>query len=251
MNSCLIIIANYCMKIFRDQKLQKPLVSFRLQASGGSRISRRGGVNLVGGRQLLRRSKRNDVEKKESGPLGGACAGHAPLDPLFVVNSQKQTNSLKFQVKRYNRSYCHFSRSRTQKCNTKCPLNISRLKSPPKYLFLCIHEFKRKQTQRWPLKESEATFEWYFAYCGIIAFEPKESSVEIRMVILVRDRYVTRLYYTLHNLYDTQFIVLQKEYFVQYKYLFLQVSRFVFLKGHQYGYRLYDEVHQCKFFGNF
>ena len=45
--------------------------------SGGSRISRRGGVDSRGGYilQILY------VETKESEPVGEVCAGHAPLDP--------------------------------------------------------------------------------------------------------------------------------------------------------------------------
>ena len=49
--------------------------------SGGSRISRRGGVDLVGGAVDSRGgyiSKILYVEMKESGPLGGTCIGHAP-----------------------------------------------------------------------------------------------------------------------------------------------------------------------------
>ena len=52
-----------------------------MKSSGGSRISRRGGVDLVGGGVHSRGgyvSKILYVKMKELGPLGGAHAGHAP-----------------------------------------------------------------------------------------------------------------------------------------------------------------------------
>ena len=53
----------------------------RIKVSGGSRISRRGGVDLVGGGVDSRGgyvSKILYVKMKELGPLGGARAGRAP-----------------------------------------------------------------------------------------------------------------------------------------------------------------------------
>ena len=55
--------------------------------SGGSRISHRGGVDLVGGgvdSQGGYVSKILYVKMKELGPLGGARAGRVPLDPPMV-----------------------------------------------------------------------------------------------------------------------------------------------------------------------
>ena len=57
-------------------------------ASGGSRISRRGGVDLVQGAVDPRGgyvSKILHVKTKESGPVGGARAGRAPLDPPMIA----------------------------------------------------------------------------------------------------------------------------------------------------------------------
>ena len=45
-----------------------------IQCSGGSRISRRGGVDLRRGHFSVKMY----VKMKELGPIGGACAGHAP-----------------------------------------------------------------------------------------------------------------------------------------------------------------------------
>ena len=59
-----------------------------IHVSGGSRISRRGGVDLIGGAVDPRGSyvlKILHVKMKESGPMGGACAGRAPLDPPMHV----------------------------------------------------------------------------------------------------------------------------------------------------------------------
>ena len=60
--------------------------------SGGSRISRRGGPRgLVGGAWTLEAVtflKILYVKTKESGPLGGACAGHASLDPPMLLKEQ-------------------------------------------------------------------------------------------------------------------------------------------------------------------
>ena len=55
-----------------------------IPSSGGSRISRRGGVDLVRGAVDPRGgyvSKILHVKMKESGPVGGGRAGRAPLDP--------------------------------------------------------------------------------------------------------------------------------------------------------------------------
>ena len=55
-----------------------------IQNSGGSRISHRGGVHPLGRGVDLRHghfSVKMYVKTKELGPIGGACAGHAPLDP--------------------------------------------------------------------------------------------------------------------------------------------------------------------------
>ena len=55
-----------------------------MYSSGGSRISRRGGLDLVGGAVDSRGGYVSQilyVKTKESGPLGGACAGRAPLNP--------------------------------------------------------------------------------------------------------------------------------------------------------------------------
>ena len=65
-------------------------------SSGGSRISRRGGVDLVEGAVDPRGSyvlKILHVKMKESGPVGGARAGRAPLDPpMGSVNQSPSTS---------------------------------------------------------------------------------------------------------------------------------------------------------------
>ena len=65
--------------------------------SGGSRISRRGGVDLVGGGVDSRGGyvlKILYVKTKELGPLGGARAGRAPLDPpMGMKGIAKSTNN--------------------------------------------------------------------------------------------------------------------------------------------------------------
>ena len=69
-------------------------------SSGGSRISRREGVDLVGGGVDSRGgylSKILYVETKESGLLEGACAGHAPsrsANALLVVSNLVLMGSL-------------------------------------------------------------------------------------------------------------------------------------------------------------
>ena len=60
-----------------------------ISCSGGSRISRRGGVDLIGGAMDPQGgyvSKILHVKMKESGPVGGARAGRAPLDPPMSCN---------------------------------------------------------------------------------------------------------------------------------------------------------------------
>ena len=55
--------------------------------SGGSRISHGGGMDLVGGGVDSQGGyvlKILYVKMKELGPLGGACAGRAPLDPPML-----------------------------------------------------------------------------------------------------------------------------------------------------------------------
>ena len=60
--------------------------------SGGSRVSRRGGVDLRGGYV----TKILYVKTKESGPVGGgACAGHAPLNPPMALISINITYTIK------------------------------------------------------------------------------------------------------------------------------------------------------------
>ena len=61
---------------------------YKCKVSGGSRISRRGGVDLVRGAVDPRGgyvSKILYVKTKESGPVGGARARRAPLDPPMKV----------------------------------------------------------------------------------------------------------------------------------------------------------------------
>ena len=66
--------------------------------SDGSRISRRGGVDLVGGGVDSRGgyvSKILYVKTKELGPLGGVCAGRAPLDlPMSMKGSHPFSDQL-------------------------------------------------------------------------------------------------------------------------------------------------------------
>ena len=85
----------------------------KIGISGGSRISRRGCVNLVGGRRGLPKiSKILYVKMKESGPLG-ACVGHAPsrsvngngilnsllpVTRLFVMQSVMPDHQLRFCI---------------------------------------------------------------------------------------------------------------------------------------------------------
>ena len=60
--------------------------------SGRSRISRRGGVDLLGGGVDSRGgyvSKIFYVKTKELGPLGGARARHAPLDPPMLLHDDQ------------------------------------------------------------------------------------------------------------------------------------------------------------------
>ena len=66
---------------------QSPFISMGV-TSGGSRISHRGGRGPVRGGVDLR--SRHFLAKmyakmKELGPVGGACAGHAPQDPPMVT----------------------------------------------------------------------------------------------------------------------------------------------------------------------
>ena len=59
--------------------------------SGGSRISQRGSVDLVGGRGLPRQLcfKILYVKTKESGPLGGRAPDTPPLAPPMLVSYDK------------------------------------------------------------------------------------------------------------------------------------------------------------------
>ena len=60
-----------------------------VRISGGSRISRREGMDLIGGSVDSWGgyvSKILYVKTKELGPLGGMCAGRAPLDPPMQIN---------------------------------------------------------------------------------------------------------------------------------------------------------------------
>ena len=67
------------------------------QYTYGSRISRRGGVHsLVGGMELRRGHVlvKMYAKTKELGPIGGACAGHAPprsanVLPTFIAAISK------------------------------------------------------------------------------------------------------------------------------------------------------------------
>ena len=62
-----------------------------IQCRAGSRIFRRGGRGpILGGFGLQRRhfSVKMYAKTKELGPVGGACAWHAPLDPpmqCFII----------------------------------------------------------------------------------------------------------------------------------------------------------------------
>ena len=65
--------------------------------SGGSRISRRGGADLVGGGTNSRGSyvlKNLYVKTKESGPLGG----HAPAAPPGSANAPARTLCEMFRI---------------------------------------------------------------------------------------------------------------------------------------------------------
>ena len=63
-----------------SERLTLLMVSSHTYISGGSRISRRGGVDLVGG----------GVDSRGAYVLKnlGACAGHAPLDPPMYVSTE-------------------------------------------------------------------------------------------------------------------------------------------------------------------
>ena len=83
-------------------RIRCKLISTISYCSGGSRISRRGGVHPLGagvhplgvGVDLRcgHFSVKMYAKTKELGPIGGACAGHAPLDPPMYCHQCIQHN---------------------------------------------------------------------------------------------------------------------------------------------------------------
>ena len=78
----LLVVSNLlqivALKLYHLKK-KLPIIS-SVQISGGSRISRRGDVDLVGGwaPEMVAFRKILYVETKESGPLGGRAPGKPP-----------------------------------------------------------------------------------------------------------------------------------------------------------------------------
>ena len=67
--------------------------------SGGSRISRRGGVHPLGGREpptwpLFGENVCENERIGSHGGGGGACAAHAPLDPPMFIETPSDSHEM-------------------------------------------------------------------------------------------------------------------------------------------------------------